>query len=157
MLRKLKIKILSIILFHANRYSKDADFYEIKNRLLARFGKPVGYDLQEIAGKQCFHCCGTGKCKWFGAEDCWYCTEEDYDPQTGEYEITESNYCGKCGGSGWFKDPQRNLLLKMQFGRFVFHQPIQKLSENEAPENTIDNEIRGYVEHQPSKYGKQSL
>ena len=139
----LKIKVLSELLFRANSETKAKEFYAIKNDLLSRFGKPIGRDLQQIPGKICFHCNGTGNCqRW----DCCSDWREDADRD-----------CQRCWGDGWYKLPQNNVLLKVQFGKYVFHQPTERLADEEVGKYIYDSEIKTYIEHQPKKYGLLSL
>ena len=82
--------------------AKRERFYAMKQRILRWFGREDGYDLQQIDGKQCWSCGGTGG----------YYTEHD---------------CYKCGGDGWYKSPVWITLKRWKFGRYTFHEPIQRL------------------------------
>lgn len=130
------IFLLSFLLHHANRVSKDPRFYAIKAILLSRFGQPVGLDLQRIEGKVCYTCNGTGYTHYFADE--------------------EKDYCFDCGASGYFKKAFWSLLVRVKFGVFTFHTPIKKVfDEKEAVKLRVltSNSIQGYIEHTASKNG----
>lgn len=128
----MKKLILAWLLFHANK-SKDKRFYEIKNRILKKYGNPIGFDIQHIEGKQCFSCGGTGTHHYINWEG------EEYDRDT----------CWHCSGTGWFKRPVWNYLYQIKFGRYVFHQPFERAYIK--PEGTLLVFV-GYVEHNKTKY-----
>src|SRR5687767_8378355 len=52
--------ILSHLLHHANRETKMDEFYRIKDKILTKYGKVIGYDVQFIEGKKCKSCGGFG-------------------------------------------------------------------------------------------------
>lgn len=133
----MKKLILAWLLFHANK-SKDKRFYEIKNRILKKHGKPIGFDIQHIEGKRCFSCGGTGTHTYFN----YFGEEVSHDA------------CWKCNATGWFKRPVWNYLYKIQFGKYVFHQPYEKTYSK--PEGTIPVLI-GYIEHDKTKYTEFAL
>lgn len=124
--------ILSWLLHHANRNCNDEIFYQIKNKILKRFGKFICYDVQFIEGKKCY--CGDGiyGYDWYG-------------------NIVE---CYKCNGTGWYKKPVWNILSKIKFGKYEFHQPYAKVFKK--PDNSI-HIINGYIDHNFSDYGKFAL
>jgi hypothetical protein len=128
---RLWLSPLAWLLHHSNREGKDINFYAIKNKLLKKYGKHICYDVQFIEGKQCFSCDGTG---------IYYESEED----------SEIEYCYKCASTGWYKKNTWNILEKVQFGKFTFHQPYQRAFVK--PDISIPF-ITGYIEHKKSKYG----
>jgi hypothetical protein len=84
-MKTLIIPILSWLLHHANRnvdYSNKRHFYPIKNKILAKYGKHIKYDVQFISGVRCFSCNGTGIHHYtydnYGfirdSIDCWNCS-----------------------------------------------------------------------------------
>lgn len=121
----MKKTILSWLLHHANRYGKNHHFYSIKSRILKNYGELVGYDVQEIEGKRCYSCNGTGI--WNG----WHPGQRDT--------------CWNCYG-GWYKRPEWNTLQVYQFGIYRFHIPYERLYYK--PE--IKSVIQGYIQHQSS-------
>jgi hypothetical protein len=139
--------ILSYLLHHANREYRSEDFYRVKNIVLTKYGTPVGYDVQFIEGKKCNSCQGRGYHYRYGRNGQPYDTAD----------------CYHCWG-GWYKHPAWVLLKRMQLGKYIFHQPIQKeirFNKNpftrEAGWNVTNEVIRGYIEHSPSKHGKDAL
>lgn len=132
-MKYLKITFLSFLLHHANRLGKDYAFYTIKNRILKQNGIHLCYDVQFIAGKKCFTCDGTGI----------YEEEDFYD----EEEICHVA-CRNCY-DGWYKSPTWNILAKIQFGMYTFHQPYKRVYSK--PDITIPL-IEGYISHTPAKF-----
>lgn len=126
------IAILSWFLHHANRGSKDENFYLIKNRILQKYGRFVCYDIQFIEGKKCHVCGGTGVHHYY-----------DFDGN-----VRDTDFCWHCF-RGWYKRPVWNVLSRIQFGRYEFHQPYQRCYEK--PDNSIPI-IEGYIDHDRSKY-----
>ena len=108
MSNKLIIQILAWLLHHANRQCSDDVFYEIKNKLLKKYGRCICYDVQFIQGKKCW--CGDGIYDYN-----WY----TYEPIV----------CYKCNGTGWYKLPVWNILGRLKFGRFKFHVPFKRSYE----------------------------
>lgn len=131
---KLEIKILSWLLHHANRAGKDEHFYKIKNRLLAKYGRLICYDVQFIEGSKCWNCNGTGTYKY---------PKWDFSAKSYYYE-----HCYSCY-SGWYKRPTWNILSRFAFGKYEFHQPFQRVYEKPEMSNPF---IEGYIEHKRSKY-----
>lgn len=139
----MKTFILSTLLHHANRTTRSAEFYAIKNRILSKYGLIVGYDVQHIGGKRCFTCDGTGVYRGY-----WDSGEEWHDT------------CNRCSGGGWYKWPVWNVLEKRRFGRYTFHQPVKRCYSTEdvctylaTAHGLAHAEIEGYIEHAPSRYG----
>jgi len=133
-MKSLKISLISFLLHHANRLGKDLEFYDtIKNRILKQYGTHLCYDVQFIEGKECFTCDGTGI----------YEEEDFYD----EDDITHVE-CRNCI-AGWYKRPTWNILAKIQFGKYTFHQPYKKAYIK--PDITIPL-IEGYISHTPSRF-----
>lgn len=97
-------------------------FYAMKQRILRWFGTEDGYDLQHIPGKMCWSCEGTGG-------------------------LYEPHGCYKCDGDGWFKAPVWVLLKRWKFGRYSFHEPIQRLYQKPDTNSHARPIISGYIEH----------
>jgi len=130
-------KILPWLLHHANRLPSD-EFYKIKNNLLKKYGKHICYDVQFIEGKKCYSCGGTGIHVYYSEY-----TGKAYDRDT----------CWHCIG-GWYKRPVWNILAKVQFGKYTFHQPYER--SYTKPDNSIPV-IEGYIDHNVSKYSDLAL
>jgi hypothetical protein len=131
----MKTTVLSWLLHHANREYKSEHFYHVKNMLLKKYGSHAGYDLQHIEGKKCYTCGGSGI-------------------YTGYYWSGEQwhDSCNRCYG-GWYKLPQYNILERVKFGNFIFHQPYKRFSKNPEGEFAGLNKIDGYVYHSYTPYG----
>lgn len=122
--------ILSYLLHYANRETKNIHFYAIKDKILQKHGKHIGYDIQFIDGKKCYSCDGTGIYKnyyhgMWHRDTCWNCWR------------------------GWFKRPTWNILQRIQFGKFVFHKPYLRVYEKPDIETPI---IEGYIDHNSTKW-----
>lgn len=131
-----QILFLSWLLHRANRETKSSYFYTIKNKILKKYAKHLGYDVQFIEGKKCHSCNGTGifhGYHWSG--------DEYFDN------------CYRCH-RGWYKRPVWNILEKVQFGKYIFHQPYQRAYEKPDISTPI---IEGYIEHNRAKFGGISL
>ena len=146
---KITISILSKLLFHANKepyfLGDKKSFYERKSKLLKRYGAPLNCDIQFIDGKKCYNCDGSGKHYFFNN----YIDGTDWET------------CWDCNGDGWYKNPQYNLLQRVQFGKYVFHQPLERFYEESTLRtycegNNLeirDSKIDGYIEHDnPNKF-----
>lgn len=136
-MKKIKIKILSWLLHHANRESSSEDFYAIKKKLLVKYGVFKQYDVQFISGKKCFSCVGTG-------------VYHSVDLYSGR---EWSDTCWHCDG-GWFKRPVWNILEKIQFGKYTFHQPWKR--SYTKPDITV-KPIEGFITHNYTKHGEFAL
>jgi len=136
----MKKKILSWLLHNANRLGKNDDFYKIKNRILKNYGTPFGFDVQFIEGKKCYSCDGEGN----------YFKYSWYEKDGGHFE-----QCYNCWG-GWYKRPHWNVLQKIKFGKYVFHQPLQRVYK-EPVLNIGIGIIEGYIEHIPAKHSRFAL
>jgi hypothetical protein len=138
----MKVKILSWLLHHANRSSKLPQFYAIKEQLLAKYGKHIGYDVQHIEGKKCFSCDGTGVYTGYY----WQSGEEWHDA------------CYHCYG-GWYKRPQWILLKRFKFGKFTFHKPEKREYNLRNPfmAYTVEPSVEGYIDHSYTKHGGLAL
>jgi len=123
---QLKVNVLSWLLFHANKGSNNQEFYKIKNALLEEYGVLLGTEIQEITGKSCYSCNGTGTYR-------------------GSYY---SELCYNCIGTGFYKEPFWTVLQKYYFGTYYFHKPLKKL--NEKPEGMVS--IKGYIHKTESEY-----
>lgn len=97
-------------------------FYAMKQRILRWFGTEDGHDLQYIPGKKCWSCEGTGG-------------------------LYEPGGCWKCDGDGWFRAPVWVVLKRWKFGRYTFHEPIQRLYRKPDTNSHPRPIIEGYVEH----------
>lgn len=133
LVRRLWLRPLSVFLHLANREGKDEHFYKIKNKILKRYASHIGYDIQYIEGKDCFTCDGTGIYK-----------RSSYQFRMIGFEEVP---CYNCD-NGWYKKPCWNILERVQFGDFIFHQPLRRTYEK--PD--IKAHIYGYIEHEKSKY-----
>jgi hypothetical protein len=109
------------------------EFYAIKNKLLTN-AEVVGHDIQYIEGERCYSCQGSG-------------TYHGWDFQ---------DTCDRCGGSGWYKRPMYVFLAKKKFGRYVFHQPMDRKygvkNPYHLPEGMKSGVIEGYISHTYSRY-----
>jgi hypothetical protein len=128
--------VLSWLLHHANRLGRNEHFYKIKNQILSKYGTHICYDVQFIEGKKCYSCKGTG-------------LYPKYDHYTGWYH----ELCYNCY-NGWYKRPTWNILAKVKFGNYEFHQPYKRVYEK--PDNSI-HIIEGFIDHNKSKYSKFAL
>lgn len=142
--------LLPFLLHHANRASKDKSFYDIKDRILKKYGSQIGYDVQNIKGIKCRSCGGTGYHAYYSnhypyreydRSDCWHCI------------------------NGWYRLPQWICLERIRFGKHIFHQPLKRehcirnpWTENEIGWNVTSSPvIDGYIEHKSSKYSDLAL
>lgn len=119
MLANLLGKVISIVNSDPPQQLRP-EFYEIKNRVLQRFGTRVGQDLQHIV-KPCWHC------NWL------YCFECE------EYDVG----CCRCMDTGIY-DQFWSRLDVYQIGKFRFHLPVERLREEPGEPVTIT----GYIRHQ---------
>lgn len=133
--------MLAFILHHANRYSKDKEFYAIKDRILKKYGVSDGYDIQHIPGKRCWSCGGTGR--------------HYYYSNTYPYKAYDSTDCYHCNW-GWYKLPQWICLERKRFGKFTFHRPLKRefyvknpwTAEGMGFEVSNRPVIESYIEHE---------
>jgi hypothetical protein len=135
--------ILAHLLHHANRCSKDHEFYQIKDRLLQKYGEPAWFDIQHIEGKHCSSCEGTG-------------IHYKYDYRG---KVYERDACWHCY-NGWFKRPMWVMLERRKFGRYTFHKPIDRKYCEENPYRIPSMNFKvidGYISHQPAKYSYLAL
>lgn len=102
-------------------------FYEMKSRILHRFGKVDGGDTQHLPGKICFGCDGRGTSYW------------------------DRDECYRCGGSGWWKSPRIVTLRRWKLGRFVFHEPLLYRVPKKGETFTFE----GFVKH--AVYAERSV
>jgi hypothetical protein len=107
----MKQLILSWLLHHANRHTKSESFYKIKDEILTRYGKQVGYDIQHIPGKTCNSCGGRGQHPKYS--------------NTPPYKIYDWADCYHCWG-GWYKFPKWICLARIEFGTYIFHKPLKR-------------------------------
>jgi len=92
---------------------RDKEFYELKTRLLKRWGEPDGLDLQHIY-KPCFTCDGTGK---YGRQE-----------------------CRKCWGTGAYQEFW-TLLQRYKLGGYAFHHPLDRAFRKPGARVTIEGYI----------------
>lgn len=126
----MKTFILSTLLHYANRsvgYSSKEDFYEIKQKLLSKYGNRIEDDWQHIV-KYCYRCDGTGTFhpEYRRPEPCWCCHKGIYE------EIIVQ-------------------LHKYKFGKYIFHKPQKTyiFKDGELPNVKF---IEGYIRHDIPKY-----
>lgn len=140
----MKLLLLSYLLHHANRHTKSETFYAIKDRILSKYGKQVGYDIQHIPGKVCHSCGGKG-------------VHPKYSNMP-PYKVYDWADCWHCIG-GYYKLPQWICLARIKFGRYVFHKPLKRekafknpfTTENMGWEVADKPVIKGYIEHTRSR------
>lgn len=105
-------------------------FYAMKARILRRYATPDGHDLQEIPGKECWSCYGSGAYVHYSGDE---------------------DTCRKCDGIGWYRQPRWTKLQRWKLGRYSFHEPIGSgyglapLRDWNTP--GARNVILGYVRH----------
>jgi hypothetical protein len=136
----MKRLLLSWLLHHANRHTKSESFYAIKDQILSKYGKHIGYDVQHIPGKKCNSCGGKGQ-------------HPKYSNRP-PYNIYDWADCYRCWG-GWYKFPKWICLARIQFGRYVFHKPLKREERVTNPFTTDEigwtvtdrPVIKGYIEH----------
>ena len=148
----------AFILHHANRSIKDfawgqytGDFYRVKDAILRKYGKAVGYDVQHIEGKKCRSCEGCG----YHTRYSWHYPYKAYDWDS----------CWHCGGNGWYKDPQWICLERIAFGRYVFHRPLKReygvknpFTKEELGWDVLEKPvISGYIDHTSTWFGKYAI
>lgn len=134
--------ILGFLLHLANRdimYNYKHEFYQFKNKLLSKYGKPYQVEFQHII-KHCYSCKnGIFYCSWKKPETCWSCNGTSiYD----EF---------------WVK------LMKYKLGRHYFHLPTTRYydyieftkARKKSVKNfrTLSKPIEGYINHKAPKYG----
>ena len=126
------LRIISNLLHVANSYPDAVDrevFYQMKTEILSRFGNPDGFDIQYFKGKKCWTCDGTGT---YGS---YYHSGQMFNEA-----------CYRCF-KGWYKRPVWVVLDRYHLGRFVFHQPAERLFEEPASVPSQTKIIDGYVIH----------
>lgn len=124
----MKTRILSWLLYHANR-KPSKEFYEIKDRILGKYGNHVCYDVQHFQPVKCNDCRGTGRFKsyWKPPERCW-----------------------SCNGTGWYKPESWVILARIRFGKYdCFHRPMNRVFERPEFSNPM---IESYIEKNPTRY-----
>ena len=138
----MKTKVLSWLLHHANKGTKDEHFYKIKNELLKTHGVHLRYDVQFITGKKCHSCGGTGVHYYYNyrnfnkpdVDSCWYCH------------------------NGWHRLPEYNILAVLRFGKYTFHQPYARVYKKpDFVQADGSNLIQGYIEKDGTQYSKFAL
>lgn len=138
-------RLIAWLLWQANGHPGAATyksaFYAIKDRILTRYGKQIGYDVQEIE-KLCWLCDGKGGEYRYGGY---------YDERDAEYPPRTWEDCSFCRGIGVF-DRFWVKLEKHQLGPYRFHRPTDRTREVNIAQKWIagmssKNLIRGYVTH----------
>jgi len=135
-------KILSWLVFAANTNPSiwKKEFYKIKDHILKKYGKLIGYDLQHI-NKECWTCNGTGK----------------YTPQ---------QICYSCMGSGVYLE-MWVILEVYQLRKYQFHRPVERfthkadywdyLKKHPEMENVFRQTIGDYIRHDSNFYYLEAL
>ncbi len=113
---------------NANPPHNRTEFYALKTRLLHKYAKFCGHDLQVIT-KQCY---GDGWWHYDGGEPC-------------------GPNCCRCNGTGIF-DQRWIRLERWQWGRFLFHVPSG--DTRIKPDSAPNSWIHGVIEH--PDYGRIS-
>lgn len=111
----------------AEYFYEKQSFYQLKSRLLRKYGKQDGYDLQ-IIDRHCYSCEGTGIYMRYGHK-------------TGRT-------CNSCGGSGIYMTKQialRRFILNDQ----VFHEPAPEISTSDL---LFHSKIKGLIKHEKPDY-----
>ncbi len=85
------------------------EFYEMKSRLLLRYGTPRYSELQHFQPKECWHCTRPHR---------WYCDECD-----------EFGKCCRCSGTRIYLPEIWVKLIVYELGKYTFHYPVAKLYE----------------------------
>ena len=116
---------------NSNPYNKYV-FYPWKAKILKKYGKFIGCDIQHIV-KKCWSCGGTGY--YLPGVLCNNC----YKGTTGNYVYSEV----------WW------VLDKYELGKYKFYVPREKIPYlKELP--LTDSTIEGYVEHKTHKNYKEA-
>lgn len=105
-----------------------AEFYALKEKLLSKYGRFAGHDLQ-IIEKQCY---GDGWWKDEGGTPC-------------------GPTCTRCGGTGLY-DVRWHRLERWEWLGYVFHRPVDSTSVR--PSGNPASWIRGRIEH--ANHGRKS-
>lgn len=136
MTNKIVRNTIGYLMYLANNGENKDFWYPLKKKLCDRFGYNDGNDIQELPGKMCNCCYGTGK----------------YEKYTYAGRIVEP--CRKCF-DGWYQLPRFVLLRRIKVGRYLFHFPIRsEVSLLKVPEQlTSTAYIKGYITHGKKKYG----
>jgi hypothetical protein len=117
------IRLLSWLLWLANARARSSGHskqrYELKDKILRRWGALVGMDVQHIV-RMCYACEGAG-----------YWSSDPNDS------------CDRCGGTGNY-DERWIRLERWQLGARVFHRPAGY--DFVRPAEGV-NVIRGYITH----------
>ncbi len=132
-MRILLVKLLSILVHHANRNADD-HFYKLKTKLLNKYGTFICNEVQVIPAIKC--------------TTCYNGIYTGYDWNGYQFSAT----CRSCGGSGVYKNTSYNKLAKYKLGDYTFHQPVERLY-NYCGSLPV---IKGYIRYSHSKYGNIS-
>jgi hypothetical protein len=131
--------LLGEILHLANQqppFGLKSDFYQLKDKLLTRWGVFVGHDLQHIV-RYCYGCNGEGEIpetrNIFGNP--WFITQK----------------CPRCGGSGIYRQFWVNLK-RYRLGGREFHIPLQRFYFEKDAGIGYLHFIQGDIEHVSPKF-----
>lgn len=142
---------LAFILHHANRYYEKSDaYYKIKDKILTKYAKSDGYDIQHIPGKKCWSCGGTGMHYYYSS--------------TAPYKPYDSTDCWHCH-NGWYKLPQWICLERKIFGGYIFHKPLRREFQAKNPwtaegmgwQVSTRPIIEGYIDHVRSRFSRWAM
>ncbi|WP_291726149.1 hypothetical protein [Bernardetia sp.] len=126
------IHILGYLFHYANRdipLIAKQEFYELKQKLLKKYGTKVGQDIQHIK-KDCYSCDATG----------WFSNEWKEEP------------CWNCMGTGVYEEFWTKLD-KYKLGKFTFHNPVERIyKHSKSFSEEIKPNIEGYISHKRPKY-----
>ncbi|MDE2010253.1 MAG: hypothetical protein KGJ09_09290 [Candidatus Omnitrophica bacterium] len=131
MIRKLLARLLHLA--NSDPPFNRREFYNLKDRLLRKYGTFHGHDLQIIT-KECW-----GERHYFD-DDSYDFVQEPCGPQ-----------CRRCGGTGIF-DQRWVRLERWQWGKYLFHIPAG--DTRKKPDSPPESWIKGVIKHQD--YGRLS-
>lgn len=131
---------LGWLLMHANRRFRTTSFYELKDQVLRKFGRPDGCDLQVLPPKPCWGCYGTG-------------SELTWSKETAQrVPYADGRKCYDCNGTGEYQGKLYVRLERRKLAWFAFHKPTGSTHSYEqavalwAPKS----EIAGLITHNPN-------
>jgi hypothetical protein len=121
-------------------------FYKIKNRVLKRYGKRIGWDQQHIVKR------------------CWSCKDgvfSGYDNGWRWVSVPEQK-CFKCNGTSVY-DEFWVLLEVWTLGNFEFHRPVDRVRSGpvfrypDSMVGPIRNKIEGRIKHRRHPHGERAF
>lgn len=111
-------RLLGWLLHRANarppEYVRET-FYRLKSRLLVRYGRYIGDDVQDLS------------------QECWGPDRRSY--------VCPGNGCPKCGGTGVYRE-RFVVLERWRLGRYTFHRPVERRLPKMVPVRVIKGIIR---------------